>query len=229
MRTVIAVAVSAAGIAAALSLSACGSTATQSVAAKVVTSPKSTAAATPAASKTQAALTNPGGLPVDGTAMTGHPFKWLNNQTNEFRVTLVSVTAGLDPAVLAYSQETLSGTPKPTSGKQFDVVKFSATNTGTTSQSFDPNTDNVTLNVGGVAYSQGTALTVSGIPLSSDLDLAIDYGQYAQTKGATWMGLGLNPGDSGVIYGVYEIPIGATATSLTVPDHFLLSAVMIIL
>jgi hypothetical protein len=215
-----------AGIAAALALGvgACGGSTSAAAPAKaspVVASPA------PKVTHTAPALTDPTGLTVDSQARIGHPFNAVNDHTDRFRVTLVSVKHGLSPAVVAWAQDMLSGTPKARPGRQFVVVKFRAKNTGSANNSFDPNLDSVTVNAGGKAYEQSTAQTTSA-PLSSDIDLGVDYGQYAQSQGVSSIGdSGLNPGDSGVVWGVYELPKHATITSLTVPVHFDLSAVMV--
>ena len=158
----------------------------------------------------------PPGAKVLGAPGVGQPFTitvtYSNDaQPSKFKLTVTGVVCGqgLDPAVLAYAAssigESSSPSPTPGPGTEYCVMSMDAVNVGNAAANW--NADNtVSLNVGAVEYSE----------TSQDQEFALDYEQYWYSKGQVGPTFGINPGVEGPVHGVFEIPAGATPTSLWV-------------
>lgn len=151
------------------------------------------------------------------TVRPGQPFELSyteNGGPAQWQVTLDSIACGgptiFEQKILSayYSDEGQPLTiPQPDPGMQFCLVKFNVTNEGNSNQPWSAS--DATVNVGMKAYSD------QGSGPGSDAESA--YMQNAQPHGQT-SDFGINPGVSGVSWAVFEIPAGAHATSVSVPN-----------
>lgn len=129
-----------------------------------------------------------------------------------WRITLQSVTCGgpgiFDRKIIT-SYYTGMGEPvvmpKPEAGMQFCLAAFSVTNEGHSNDVWTTQST-ATLNVGMDAYTD-ESMTGPGSDAQSAYNEAEPNSQF-----------GLNPHATGESYGVYEIPSGAKATSVSVAD-----------
>lgn len=165
----------------------------------------------PEQSPTAASSLGPGDLPVAQTARYREPFDITYTHaegTSSWRLTLSDIKCGgsqiLDRAILAKRDATV---PQPDAGMQFCLVKFNVTNES--NKNYVWTASSASVNVGMRAYL-GEHITG---PLA---DVESAYNAYADPSSKN-SGGGLNPGASGVSWGVFEIPAGATATSVSVP------------
>lgn len=158
----------------------------------------------------------PPGAEVLGTHRLGEPFTVTVmasdtvDDPNRWQFTVRSVVCGkpLDPAVMAYAADSVgapTATPKPETGKDFCVLTMQAKNVGKSMDSWDADST-VSLNVADTRYTE----------TSRDAVYASDYAQYWNSKGQTAPTFGINPGSTGPVHGVFQIPSGEKPDSLWV-------------
>lgn len=201
------------GTAAAL-LTACGSGSTDTDASigrpTTTTAPASPAPPNPV--EIDEVTTGPGDVPVEQTARLGQKFEIYDEaydgQLVKWRLAVSDVKSGgpeiFDPELLAKAEHR---NPQPSPGMQFVLVKFSATNQGNSNNPWFAS--NQTVNVGMRAYS------TPNDPMGSAYDVQDTYNNFAQPISQT-TDFGINPGVDGVSWAVFEIPAGATPTSVSV-------------
>lgn len=156
--------------------------------------------------------TGPGDVPVARTVRAGQPFEvsydYADGGTAKWDLMLSKISCGgpdiFDRKILAAHDASV---PQPEPGMQFCLVKFNITNEGNSNDVWTANTASV--NVGMRAYASSN---ITG-PLA-DAESAYNY--YADPSSQAGE-FGLNPGVNGVSWAVFEIPAGATATSVSVP------------
>ncbi len=121
-----------------------------------------------------------------------------NTTVLSYRIIVTSVTTRttIDPIL---NPPLVYGPSGPAVGNKYVIVKWSGTNTGTNNQSLD--------------FSAASTITVNNLsysPTSGANALALDYAATV-TNTATY---GLNPGQSGPGWIVFEIPLSSTPTKL---------------
>ena len=196
-------------------IAGCGTTATSSS-----SSPRAPSAPTTAPASQPA----PGGIPVTQTVREGQPFTVSFDYaagygSASWKLTLDSMTCGngtiFDPRIMAqfYSAEGMpTVVPQADPGQKFCLVKFSITNEGDSNRSWS---GPETLNVGLDAYQDTGGARRSGYGIGTASDAEGAYNNYALLPGQSASG-GLQPGQSGVDWSVFEVPSGATVTSVSV-------------
>ncbi|MBG0818736.1 DUF4352 domain-containing protein [Planomonospora sp. ID82291] len=200
-----------------VALTACGSEPSgEPGAAPADPSRASPTAVSPSPSPTPSLIAGvPPGAEVLGKPSKGEPFTLTitytdNPEPAKLQLTVNSVTCGkpLDQRIIAAAAESIgepTPTPTPEGGKQYCVVVIEVMNTGNSETIWDTN-DTVTLNVDAVRYSQ----------TQEDTHHVNDYQQYWASKGERGPAFGLNPGSKGPAAGIFQIPVGATPTSMWV-------------
>ncbi len=186
---------------------------------RIAATSSSSTASRPATSAPASQL-GPGDIPVVQTARQGQPFTVSFDYaagygSASWKLTLDNVTEGngtiFDPKIMGdfYSSEGMpTVVPQADPGQQFALVKFTVTNEGDSNHPWWPNT----VNVGQRAYQE----TGGNQPSGTASDAAGAYANWSQHHGIPDSSFGLQPGQSGVSWSVFEVPVGAKVTSVSV-------------
>lgn len=178
------------------------------------TSPHPTVTSHPAAEPPAAAPSmGPGDVPIAKTVQKGQQFEVsytypVDSSTGKWRLTLSEVRCGgpqiFDQKILAAGSASV---PHPDNGMQFCLVKFAPViNESNSNKAWTAS--NSSLNVGMRAYE-------SSVPGPAyEAESAYQSHGAPPLKDSTY---GLNPGVSGVSWALFQIPAGATPTSMSVP------------